>query len=68
MHHTRPRLEELMRLQGFKAGRIRVPPGVTPYQMGGMVGNSQDVILTAKILGELLRVIFDCRAVSRRRQ
>ena len=47
-------LQDLMALQGFAQGRIRLPTGISERQLGGMIGNSQDVALTAKILKPLL--------------
>ena len=51
-------LQELMRLQGFRQGRIEAPETVTEHQMGGMVGNSQDVVLLSTILKPLLLMIL----------
>ena len=50
--------QELMCLQGFRQGRIEAPETVTEHQMGGMVGNSQDVVLLSTILKPLLIMIF----------
>ena len=51
-------LGELMGLQGFRPGRLEAPETVTEHQMGGMVGNSQDVVLLSKILKPLLIMIL----------
>ena len=53
-HNSFLDINDLMALMGFAQGRIRLPTGISERQLGGMIGNSQDVTLTAKILMPLL--------------
>lgn len=55
-------LSELFKLQGVPPGRIAAPKGVTQRQLAMMIGNSNDVVLLARIMSRVLRWLgYDVR-------